>query len=342
MPKAKKQNALENLKIDVKENYIFQLNNQLLEILLKDRTTNANLMWATSNYSDKGRGFTEKDFITIPKITGKNGNIIKPRIEKSKAIQLTRIKKNAEVFTPSWICNKQNNLVDAAWFGLANIFNKETDTGWLTVKRAIPFKTTKAWQDYVRLTRLEITCGEAPYLVSRYDTTTGEIIPIEKRIGLLDRKLRVVGENTKSEKEWVEWATIAFKNTYGYDFQGDNVLLARENLLLTFADYYFYQFSVAPITEYLLQIADILSWNIWQMDGLKFVVPNSCHEEKIENVGLFETTVTVKHCEGCEKNDSHKHNGNYCKIMDWQMEKPIKFVNLLQDKNGKIKQKNNR
>ena len=40
--------------------------------------------------------------------------------------------------------------------------------------------------------RMEITCGEAPYLVSRYDTTTGEPIPIGRRIGLLDRKLCVI------------------------------------------------------------------------------------------------------------------------------------------------------
>lgn len=332
----KKQFSLTDIKIDVKENYILQIDNKLLEILLRDRSTNANIIWATSNYAQHGKGYSENDHILIPNITEKNGNVIKPRIEKSKATQLSRIKENAEVFTPSWVCNRQNNLIDNAWFGCANVFNKETQAGWSAIKRAIPFKISKTWQDYVRLTRMEITCGEAPYLVSRYDTTTGEVIPIENRIGLLDRKLRIVGENTKSEKEWVEWAIIAFKNTYGYDFQGDNVLLARENLLLTFADYYFHQFSVAPITEYLLQIADILSWNIWQMDGLKFVVPNSCHEEKIEDVGLFETTVTVKPCEGCEKNDSHKHNGIYCKIMDWQTGKPIKFINLLK----KEKQKN--
>ena len=332
----KKPFSLTDIKIDVKENYILQIDNKLLEILLRDRSTNANIIWATSNYAQHGKGYSENDHILIPNIAEKNGNVIKPRIEKSKATQLSRIKENAEVFTPSWVCNRQNNLIDNAWFGCANVFNKETQAGWSAIKRAIPFKISKTWQDYVRLTRMEITCGEAPYLVSRYDTTTGEVIPIENRIGLLDRKLRIVGENTKSEKEWVEWAIIAFKNTYGYDFQGDNVLLARENLLLTFADYYFHQFSVAPITEYLLQIADILSWNIWQMDGLKFVVPNSCHEEKIEDVGLFETTVTVKPCEGCEKNDSHKHNGIYCKIMDWQTGKPIKFINLLK----KEKQKN--
>lgn len=56
--------------------------------------------------------------------------------------------------------------------------------------------------------RLEITCGEAPYIVSRYDAATGEIIPIERRIGILDRKLRVVNENTETEEDWLFWTTL--------------------------------------------------------------------------------------------------------------------------------------
>ena len=45
--------------------------------------------------------------------------------------------------------------------------------------------------------RLEITCGEAPYIASRYDTVSGEPIEIKRRIGILDRKLRVVTENAE-------------------------------------------------------------------------------------------------------------------------------------------------
>lgn len=38
-------------------------------------------------------------------------------------------------------------------------------------------------------------------MVSRYDTVTGETISISQRIGLLDRKLRVVSENTETEEQ---------------------------------------------------------------------------------------------------------------------------------------------
>ena len=42
--------------------------------------------------------------------------------------------------------------------------------------------------------RLDITCGEAPYLVSRYVRINGSAptVPPVRRIGMLDRKLRIV------------------------------------------------------------------------------------------------------------------------------------------------------
>ena len=57
--------------------------------------------------------------------------------------------------------------------------------------------------------RIEITCGEAPYIASRYDTTTGEQIPIMKRTGLLNRKLRIASEITSEEEKWLREALRA-------------------------------------------------------------------------------------------------------------------------------------
>ena len=178
--------------IDIKENNLYRLDSRLLDILLADRTTKKNLIWATDNYASRGVGYQSGDQISVFSIIKRNGSIIKPRVEKSKKEQSERVKSKAEVFTPSWICNAQNNLIDNAWFERENVFNIEMEKGWVTNSEKIAFPDGKTWQDYVKENRLEITCGEAPYLVSRYDTVTGEEIPIEKRIGLLDRKLRVV------------------------------------------------------------------------------------------------------------------------------------------------------
>lgn len=322
---------MEKNRIDIKENFIFKLDNELLEILLKDRSSKKNIIWATDNYSHKGFGYQSSDEITIVTITGHNGSVIKPRTEKSQKEQITRIRDKAEVFTPSWVCNKQNNLVDNAWFGTEFVFNTESENTWNATTSAIQFPTAsgKTWQDYINDVRLEITCGEAPYLVSRYDTVSGNTIELSQRIGLLDRKLRVISENVNSEPEWYSWAKKAFQNIYGYEWQGDNLLLARENLLFTFVDYYENKFGLFPIKEYLQEIATIISWNIWQMDGLKFVIPESCKEEEDSQLSLFDFSKEKQPCPGCAKNDPYAHTGIYCIIKDWKEDKIVRFVSLL-------------
>lgn len=318
--------------IDIKETNIYKLDSRLLEILLTDRSSKKNLIWATDNYASRGFGFQSFDYITVNAIIRRNGSVIKPRVEKSKKEQASRVKDKAEVFTPSWICNAQNNLIDDAWFGKGNVFNTETDKGWIVNLERITFPEGKSWQDYVKENRLEITCGEAPYLVSRYDTVTGNIIAIKERIGLLDRKLRVISENVDGEQEWVEWAKIAFKSVYGFDWQGDNVLLARENLLRTFIDYYTDKFGLSPITEYLIDFAEIISWNIWQMDGLKYVIPNSCKPVPKLQMSIFEDEEECEECPGCANNDNSKHTGTYCVIKDWEKGRNVKFVSLIREK----------
>ena len=328
--------------IDIQENEIFERSPELLAALLKDHTLSTedrqvNIFWATNNYADLGAGYRYNDPITIAAITGKNGGIIRPRAVKSREMQQQRSREMAEVFTPSWICNKQNNLVDNAWFGRENVFNTEVDNpdgshSWIPADGKILFPESRTWRDYVRENRLEITCGEAPYLVSRYDTVTGEPIPIERRIGLLDRKLRIVGENTETSGEWLKAAQTAYMSIYGYEWQGDNLVLAREALLYTFIDYYKAKFGSEPQLKSLQYIAYIISWNIWQMDGLKGVVPDSCQCVRQTIHNLFDTSETVQECEGCRKGDMHKHNGVYCKIKDWSKDEVITFVSLIKQK----------
>lgn len=329
-------------KVDIKENAIQTMDPKLLVLLLKDKTTRKNIIWATDDYTQYGDGYAFYDEITIRAITGLTGEIIKPRIEKTKAAKIARSKGKAEVFTPSWVCNKQNNLVDAEWFGYDNVFNIETDDGWVTNAEIIRFPDTpgKTWQDYIKTCRLEISCGEAPYLASRYDTVTGIEIPVKDRIGLLDRKLRVVSENVDSEPEWVKWATIATQSVYGYEWQGDNVLLARENILYTFAEHYYEKFSVPAIPEYLKKIARIVSWNIWQMDGIKFVVPNSCYA-KADATLQEDGYVVTNACVGCTTNNHSLHQGIYARTYDWVDDHSVIFRSFIdpkfrRNKNGKV------
>lgn len=292
--------------IDILEDNIFSLDEQglILETILRDQTMDSSsngkkhrhIIWATDNYRKRGEGYNITDEISIVAITKHKGRVIRPRAFKSKEEQLHRVKQKAEVFTPSWVCNAQNNQVDEAWFGCKDVFNHENeDHTWTHTTKPITFPKGKTWMDYVMDRRIEICCGEAPYLVSRYDTTTGVFIEdLDHRVGLLDRKLRVVNENAKNVEDWKQWAQRAIRNIYGFEWQGDSLLIARENILITYIEYFCafckkHNIAIELNTQSLQCVAEWISWNIWQMDGIKYIVPYSdSRQEKTLEMNFFE------------------------------------------------------
>lgn len=296
---------------DVLENTL-RRKGELLDILLIDRTTNKNIIWATDSYESHGKVFAPTKRIQPELVTGIYGKLIQPRAVKSREEQRYRTKDKAEVFTPLRIVDQMNELIDAPTVNESN------------------------WQTYVAEIKLEIACGEAPFIVSRYNPVAhGAVIKIENRVGFLDRKLRVVSKYCNKPKEWLKWSKVAYQSSYGYEWQGDNLLIARENLLYTHIDYYKAKFNRRPSLAVLEEFAEIISWNIFQMDGIKYVIPMSCHHEIKVTPGeltLFgETPETVEEfeCEGCKFNRPSKHNGKYVKIMDWVEGKTVMFVSLV-------------
>lgn len=305
--------------IDIKESVLRRTGN-LLDTLLIDRTTAKRIIWATGSYEKFGKRFEPKKRITPSLITGQYGMLIQPRAAKSLDEQRKRTKDKAEVFTPLKIVDQMNKEIDKS--GQNSKITKDN------------------WQEYVRELKLEITCGEAPFIVSRYNpnANTGKLIKLNNRVGFLDKKLKIVSKYCDKKNDWLFWAKEAFKASYGYEWQGDNILIARENLLYTFIDYYKDRFKKIPIISDREEIAKIISWNIFQMDGLRYVIPMSCHHESKIILGeatLFGTTpdVVEEHeCEGCKYNRPDKHNGEYAKVMDWGKNEIIRFVDLFHEK----------
>lgn len=289
----------------------------LLDILLLDRTTGKNILWGTDSYTNYGKEFAPAKRIRPEQVTGAYGKLIQPRAIKSLEEQRRRTKDKAEVFTPLRIVHEMNGLIDH--MGGENIASSHT------------------WKDYVAELRLEISCGEAPFIVSRYNPTanTHHIIKLENRVGFLDLKLRVVSHYCGKPKEWLQWAKVAFQSSYGYEWQGDNLLIARENLLYTLIDYYEAKFSRRPSLSVQQEFAEIISWNIFQMDGIKYVAPMSCrHETRIipGELTLFGETPDVVEsyeCEGCKLSRPSRHNGKYVRVMDWAKGRSIKFIDIL-------------
>lgn len=268
--------------------------------------------------------------------------LILPRYEKIRKQQRQRTKDRAEIFTPPEVCQIQNDLIDKAW--LKNIVvtwlsqtynlkdNSATDKAiiegdfekiaavWFgqadtlppdTIVEAWLAENKNLWKAYVDAKFLEITCGEAPYLVSRYNAVTGETIPIKDRVGLLDRKLRVINKETSAIADWTDWAIRAVQSIYGYEFQGDNLFLARRNVFETVKDYYAEKFQRELPEDFLREVAEIISWNLWQMDGLTYSPP---FVDARPEVSLFEAA---------------PQGEIFCQIMDWKENKPRKFKDLV-------------
>ncbi len=283
--------------------------------LLEDKTTKQNIVWATSSYEDLGEGYSKPSQITEDLLFAEDySNVIQPRILKSQGEQQSRTRNKGEVFTPAWLCCQMNNHLDEEWFGRPDVFNTMEGQTWATREEAIMFPKGKTWQEYVDSRRLEITCGEAPFIVSRYDTATGALIlPPKRRVGLLDRKLRIVNENTTSEEEWLKWAIRAAQSVYGYEYQGDNLLIARINVLMTFTDYLEERLYRKASNAELDKVANIIAWNFWQMDGLSGLVPHVVETTKPSQMSLF-----------VEDNEEVELEVP-CRIYDWRKDKSLDF-----------------
>lgn len=298
----------------------------VLDALLQDKSTKQNIIYATDAYVDAEPTATETAPILAPQISGETPTVcIVPRVQKSLDEQTDRTKAKAEVSTPSWMVNQMNNNLDEEWFGRRDVFNYENeDNTWTPSDSPIDFSDEKkhGWHDYVDSRRMEITCGEAPFLASRYDAATGEILPIECRIGLLDRKLRVVNENAgKDDWLWWKWTLRAFQSVYGYEFQGDSLLIARANLLLTFFDYYRNRFDDAPSMKQVKQITNVIAWNLWQMDGLTGALP---FQEASEEDAYFDLFDALDEMDGATPKDTPVN----VRIYDWRAKKSLSYKRL--------------
>ena len=347
-------------KVDILED---QIPREFLEILLIDRTTGKNILWAT----DIG-GHNEHDSIHIEDIVGDNGLVLRPRVRKSDEEKRLRTKKRAEVFTPSWVCNEQLNAADSLWFfgsaapSSGSPFNspmmgkrwKITDDDIL---RETFEETDKSWEQYVLEDRIEMCCGEGPYLTSRYDVVTERVIPLKQRIGILDRKLRVVNtfvgvDSNATKKEWADWIIKAYQHTYGFEWQGDNLVLTREALLYTFIDnlkaYNLNKLiknnkgSIRSLLnkieeidfdglfledyEYIKTVCHVISWNFWQMDGLTACPPYSKPSIKLNALVAAINKPQLRDIFGNVM--PFEVPSEYCKLMDWDENKVTTYVEV--------------
>ena len=318
--------------IDVSESSL-RRRGQILDILLIDRSLTTkrkvhNIIWATDSYISYGHGrsnpYSPTREIKRELITGEHNTLIQPRAAKSRQEQTRRTKDKAEVFTPLRVVKAMND----------------------DVEQNLHLPPSHTWQDYLSTRWLEITCGEGPFIASRYNPVSNsqQIIKPANRVGFLDRKLKVINKHCNNIDDWLHYAEIALQSCYGYEFQGDSLLIARENVLMTINDFYKVKFEDNPnlasqaeangglSTTQLEHFAEIISWNIFQMNGLTYTIPligggkSSDRETPAANVdrnqiSLFNLSKVIDK----QKRVNRSAKPKYAKIMDWQTGKPIQF-----------------
>ena len=89
---------------DIDEIKIYELNHVILDLLLADKSSKRNILWATKDYLSYGNLYDEHCQIMPEQITYDNLNVIQPRVLKEKDKQTSRTKGKAEVD-----CKKTNN-----------------------------------------------------------------------------------------------------------------------------------------------------------------------------------------------------------------------------------------
>ena len=116
----------------------------------------------------------------------------------------------------------------------------------------------KALEIFIKKRVLEITCGEAPFLTTRYDPVTGE-------------------EYNVYEEGYVECATEALKAGYGYEMQYDSLFLARRNILMTTIEHFVDRFGREPDYEQVSKWATIVSYNFYSTKDKESVRSIAAH-----------------------------------------------------------------
>lgn len=210
------------------------LTDDIKSLLLEDMTTGKNIYM--------GNGETEEDFYAP--VTLERTKEFLHRWEKSRKEQDKRKANKAEVYTP-YACVKK----------MTDLFWDDPEVRKLSA------------------TYLEITCGEAPFITTLRDMQDGRPIPVEERVGILDRKLAEADRLSETDSDFLPLAYLALTSVYGYEFQGDNLFFGRCNVLTCFLEAYERRYKAPAPAWVVNEAAEVVRWNFWQMDGLSCRLP---------------------------------------------------------------------
>lgn len=122
---------------------------------------------------------------------------------------------------------------------------------------------------YVSEPVLDMGCGEGLLTARRY-ADSGLEVPVKARDGLLDGKLRAVGEYSFSPDTWLRYAAGALASCHGYEADGELLLLARCNVLLDWYEHYLDRWKSPPGGRHVAAACRTIAINFRQLPGIPY------------------------------------------------------------------------
>ena len=89
---------------------------------------------------------------------------------------------------------------------------------------------------------------------------------------------------------------------------------------MTFYDCYVERWETEPEAKVLRQFANVIAWNLWQMDGFTDAVPLGKPQETEHQINMFEFLG--------EEPLEDKKEAPLCKIRDWRSDSAVIYKTL--------------
>ena len=67
---------------------------EVLAVLLKDRSTGRNLVWTTDDYAARGKGFCADDEMQVGQIANKEHHVIRSRVDTGEPVEFRSMAEN--------------------------------------------------------------------------------------------------------------------------------------------------------------------------------------------------------------------------------------------------------
>lgn len=141
-------------------------------------------------------------------------------------------------------------------------------------------KTITHEVSFLRKKWMEADCAEGFTLATVYAPASGRILPVNERTGFIDIKLNLISRLCDSPDAWIILARYAVGSCYGFEVNGDNLFLTRINVLSSILDFFKNKFDSPLNFQEVEEFANIISWNIFQLDGYTHSIPHFILKDK--------------------------------------------------------------